>query len=364
MHSDNELQTTLSTRIMKKISTLILLLTLALTMSAQQQHGAAGMKFVGKATVKPYIINPETGEATGLDMVVEFPSDTMTYISGRESASFITPQLNYNFGEMAITLPSYQIDGTTFTGGYGGVTWPEQDYKVNVGEESVTGKLSGTFTHANNIYELKLKLAFTYSLIDKIATPVKVLLEYEIDGFYLKDTSGKLDVNVAGGTYSAPSVTFWTRTYTDGDATKVDVQVPAYVLEGTLMGNISVGGYTVQGLTWDETLEAYNKDYSNDGLSLYFSNGSSITGIYPLSKPGQKITVKFNGTSVSSLVNTFQPGNMPFVIISTFPGTTSGISSVSKAVKANGGKAYNAAGQQVSQKAKGFVIIDGKKFFK
>ena len=363
MHSDNELQTTLSTRIMKKISTLILLLTLALTMSAQQQHGAAGMKFVGKATVKPYIINPETGEATGLDMVVEFPSDTMTYISGRESASFITPQLNYNFGGMEITLPSYQIDGTTFTGGYGGVTWPEQDYTVNVGEESVTGKLSGTFNHANNIYELKLKLAFTYSLIDKIA-PVKVLLEYEIDGFYLKETSGKLDVNVAGGQYSAPSVTYVTRTYTDGDATKVDVQVPAYVLEGTPMGNISVGGYTVQGLTWDETLEAYNKDYSNDGLSLYFSNGSSITGIYPLSKPGQKITVRFNGTSVSSLVNTFQPGNMPFVIISTFPGTTSGISSVSKAVKANGGKAYNAAGQQVSQEAKGFVIIDGKKFFK
>lgn len=349
---------------MKKISTLILLLTLALTMSAQQQHGAAGMKFVGKATVKPYIINPETGEATELGMVVEFPSDTMTYIGGRESASFITPELVYNFAEAPIILPSYQIDGTTFTGGYGGVTWPEQDYKVNLGEESVAGKLSGTFTHANGIYELKLKLAFTYSLIDKIAAPIKVLLVYEIDGFYLKDTSGKLDVNVAGGTYSAPSVTFWTRTYTDGDATKVDVQVPSYTLEGTPMGSISVGGYTVQGLTWDETLEAYNKDYSNDGLSLYFSNGSSLTGDYKLNKAGQKITVKFNGTSVSSLVNTFQPGNMPFVIISTFPGTTSGISSVSKKADTLTGEAYNMAGQQVSANAKGIVIINGKKILK
>ena len=349
---------------MKKISTLILLLTLALTMSAQQQHGAAGMKFVGKATVKPYISTEEAPEPVELDMIVEFPSDTMTYIGGRESASFITPELNYNFGEMVITLPSYQIDGTTFTGGYGGVTWPEQDYTVNIGEESVTGKLSGTFTHANNIYELKMKLAFSYSLIDNIAAPVKVLLEYEIDGFYLKETSGKLDVNVSGVQYSAPSVTYVTRTYTDGDATKVDVQVPAYVLEGTPMGNISVGGYTVQGLTWDETLGAYFKDYSNDGLSLYFSNGASITGIYPLSKPGQTMKVQFNGTSVSSLVNNFTPGNMPFGVATTFPGTTSGISSVSKAVKANGGKAYNAAGQQVSQEAKGFVIIDGKKFFK
>lgn len=348
---------------MKKISTLILLFTLALTMSAQQQHGAAGMKFVGKATVKPYIINQETGEATELGMVVEFPSDTMTYIGGRESASFITPELVYNFAEAPIILPSYQIDGTTFTGGYGGVTWPEQDYKVNLGEESVAGKLSGTFTHANGIYELKLKLAFRYSLIDKIA-PVKVLLVYEIDGFYLKDTSGKLDVNVAGVTYSAPSVTFWTRTYTDGDATKVDVQVPSYTLEGTLMGNISVGGYTVKGLTWDETLEAYNKDYSNDGLSLYFSNGSSLTGDYPLNNAGQKITVKFNGTSVSSLVNTFQPGKMPFVIISTFPGTTSGISSVSKKADTLTGEAYNMAGQQVSANAKGIVIINGKKILK
>ena len=345
---------------MKKISTLILLLTLALTVSAQQ-HGAAGMKFVGKAIVKPYLLQ-ETGDPIAAEgFAVNFPSDTVTYIGGRESASFITPELNYEFGGMKITLPSYQIDGTTFTGGYGGVTWPEQDYKVNLGEESVAGKLSGTFTHADNI--LKLKLAFTYSLIDKIA-PVKVLLVYEIDGFYLKDTSGKLDVNVAGGTYSAPSVTFWTRTYTDGDATKVDVQVPSYTLENTLMGNISVGGYTVQGLTWDETLEAYNKDYSNDGLSLYFSNGSTLTGDYPLNKAGQKITVKFNGTSVSSLVNTFQPGNMPFVIISTFPGTTSGISSVSKKADTLTGEAYNMAGQQVSENAKGIVIINGKKILK
>ncbi len=348
---------------MKKISTLILLFTLALTVSAQQ-HGAAGMKFVGKAIVKPYLLQ-ETGDPIAAEgFAVDFPSDTVTYIGGRGSASFITPELNYEFGGMKITLPSYQIDGTTFTGGYAGVTWPEQDYNVNVGEESVTGKLSGTFTHANNIYELKLKLAFTYSLIDKIATPVKVLLVYEIDGFYLKDTSGKLDVNVAGGTYSAPSVTFWTRTYTDGDATKVDVQVPSYTLENTPMGNISVGGYTVQGLTWDETLEAYNKDYSNDGLSLYFSNGSSLTGDYPLNKAGQKITVKFNGTSVSSLVNTFQPGNMPFVIISTFPGTTSGISSVSKKADTLTGEAYNMAGQQVSENAKGIVIINGKKILK
>lgn len=346
---------------MKKISTLILLLTLALTVSAQQ-HGAAGMKFVGKAIVKPYLLQ-ETGDPIAAEgFAVNFPSDTVTYIGGRESASFITPELNYEFGGMKITLPSYQIDGTTFTGGYGGVTWPEQDYKVNLGEESVAGKLSGTFTHADNI--LKLKLAFTYSLIDKIAAPVKVLLVYEIDGFYLKDTSGKLDVNVAGGTYSAPSVTFWTRTYTDGDATKVDVQVPSYTLEGTPMGNISVGGYTVQGLTWDETLEAYNKDYSNDGLSLYFSNGSSLTGDYPLNKAGQKITVKFNGTSVSSLVNTFQPGNMPFGIISTFPGTTSGISSVSKKADTLTGEAYNLAGQQVSANAKGIVIINGKKILK
>lgn len=347
---------------MKKISTLILLLTLTLTISAQQ-HGAAGMKFVGKAIVKPYLLQ-ETGDPIAAEgFAVDFPSDTVTYIGGRESASFITPELNYEFGGMKITLPSYQIDGTTFTGGYGGVTWPEQDYNVNVGEESVSGKLSGTFTHANGIYELKLKLAFTYSLIDKIA-PVKVLLVYEIDGFYLKDTSGKLDVNVAGGTYSAPSVTFWTRTYTDGDATKVDVQVPAYTLEGTPMGSISVGGYTVQGLTWDETLEAYNKDYSNDGLSLYFSNGSTLAGDYPLNKAGQKITVKFNGTSVSSLVNTFQPGNMPFVIISTFPGTTSGISSVSKKADTLTGEAYNMAGQQVSENAKGIVIINGKKILK
>ena len=348
---------------MKKFFTLTILLTLALTMSAQQ-HGAAGMKFVGKATVNPYII-PAEGDPVAVEgMSVDFPSDTVTYIGGRESASLITPELNYNFSGMTITLPSYQIDNTQFTGGYSGVTWEEQDYAVSLGEESVAGKLSGTFTHDNGIYRLKLRLAFTYSLIDKIATPVKVLLVYDIDGFYLKETSGKLDVNVAGGTYSAPSVTFVTRTYLDGETTKVDVQVPSYVLEGTPMGNISVGGYTVQGLTWYEDLGAYFKDYSNDGLSLNFSNGANLNGEYPLNKPGQTMAVEFSGTSISSLVNTFQPGNMPFAIISAFPGTTSGISSVSKKADSLTGEAYNLAGQQVGTNAKGIVIINGKKILK
>lgn len=349
---------------MKKISTLILLLTLALTMSAQQQHSGSGMKFVGKAVVRPFVSTEEMPEPQEFDMVVEFPSDTMTYISGRESASFITPELNYAFGELLITLPSLQIDGTTFTGGYGGVTWPEQDYQINVGEETVKGKLSGTFTHTNGIYELKMRLAFSYSLIDQIAYPVRVQLVYDIDGFYLKETSGKLDVNVSGGLYSAPDVTYVTRTYTDGDATKVDVQVPAYKLENTPMGNISVGSYTVQGLTWDETLGAYFKDYSNDGLSLEFSNGSTITGNYPLSKPGQTMTVQFSGTSVSSLVNNFQPGNMPFGITTTFPGTTSGIGKISKAANSKTGEAYNMAGQMVNADANGIVIIDGKTYLK
>lgn len=318
-------------------------------MSAQQQHAGSGMKFVGKG-----LISAMQGMVTQ-----DNPSDTVEYIGGKASASFVIPAMSHPM----LSMPSFQIDGTTFSGGYAGVTWPEQEFTVAMGEETMQGTLSGTFTHTNGIYELKLTLTLIYSAITKMAgSPVPVT--YTIDGFYLKETSGKLDVNVAGGVYSAPSVTYVTRTYLDGDVTKVDVQTPSYTLEDTPMGNISVGSYTVQGLTWDEAQNAYYKDYSNDGLKLYFSNGANLNGEYPLDKAGQTIAVQFNGTSVSSLVNTFQPGNMPFGIISTFPGTTSGINSVSKNANTQTGEAYNLAGQQVGANAKGIVIINGKKILK
>ena len=67
------------------------------------------------------------------------------------------------------------------------------------------------------------------------------------------------------------------------------------------------------------------------------------------SERDNNILVKYDGSNVESIVNTFQMGAMPFGIFSTFQ------------VDA---KAYNLAGQRVSDYTKGVVIINGKKYLK
>ncbi len=337
---------------MKKFFTLAILLTLSLTISAQQ-HGAAGMRFAGKANF-----------SVPAGVSVDVASDTVSYIGAGSTASFVIPSMSYNMGMQTMKIPSFQIDNTTFTGGYGGVTWPEQTFSTTTADgKTITGtSLTGAFTHGDGVYNLKLTITFIYGVMPMPIT-------YTIDGYYVKETTDKLDVVIGGNfSYSAPSVTYSTRLYKDGEETKMDVQVPSYTLEGTMIGDLTIGGYTVQGLAMDAEKGGYYRDYSKDGLTMYFSNGAAITGDYPLNNEVENILVKMNerGTAIASVVNNFKPGKMPFEITSTFPGTTSGVKSVKadagKSANANGA-AYNMAGQQVGENTKGIVIVNGKKYW-
>lgn len=320
------------------------MLTLALGAFA---YGETGMKFVGKSNFS----------VSGGLASVDVESDTIVYIGGRSSASFIIPSMSYNMGMMTMTIPSFQIDNTTFTGGYGGVTWPEQPFSLTASDgKAITGtSLSGTFTHGDGLYNLQLTITFIYG---NMPMPIT----YTINGYYVKETAGKLDVSIGGAyNYSAENVTYATRLYKDGEAVKMDVAVPAYALSATMMGDLTVGSYTVKGLTYDAAQGGYFRDYSNDGLTMFFSNGTSMNKDYDLNKPGHTILVKLDGTTVTSVVNNFQPGNMPFPITSTFPGTTSAITAPA-ASEGQRSAAYNLSGQQVSPAARGVVIINGKKY--
>lgn len=78
------------------------------------------------------------------------------------------------------------------------------------------------------------------------------------------------------------------------------------------------------------------------------------------------IFVTYDGTAVTSIVNTFQMGSMPFSITSKFTSgdNSNGISAVNRKENTKtDGKTYNLSGQQVNNSYKGVVIINGKKFF-
>lgn len=335
---------------MKKFFTLVFATMLAGNMMAQM-HGA--LTFAGASTMS--VLNQDTENA----------SDTVKFEMASMSAGNITlPAMK---GGMA-PIPSFTIKNVAFTmGGNHVITMADQAFtsKVTVDgvEKDIKGSsVSGTYNMADN--SLTLKAVFQYGAMPFAMT-------YNIKSYYVKAVTSAINVNVGGKfPYANEGVTYNVRKYMDGDVQKVDVEVPTYTLDNTVMGNLTLGTYTVKGLTYDEEKGGFYRDYKNDGLSFHFTaeqNGNkTMDGDYEFNaQKDNNILVKYNGSKITDIVNTFQMGAMPFGIVSSFNSAATGISSVKNDIqKKNDGKMYNLNGQVVSESYKGVVIVNGKKYFK
>lgn len=335
---------------MKKFFTLVFATMLAGNMMAQM-HGA--LTFAGASTMSVLTQNTENA------------SDTVKFEMASMSAGNITlPAMK---GGMA-PIPSFTIKNVAFTKGDNHViTMAEQPFEAQVTvdgvEKAIKGSsVSGTYNMADN--SLTLKAVFQYGAMPFAMT-------YNIKSYYVKAVTSAITVNVGGMfPYANEGVTYNVRKYMDGDVQKVDVEVPTYTLDNTLMGNLTLGTYTVKGLVYDEEKGGFYRDYKNDGLSFHFTaeqNGNkTMDGDFEFNTAkDNNILVKYNGSKITDIVNTFQMGAMPFGIVSSFNSATTGISSVKNDVqKKNDGKMYNLNDQVVSESYKGVVIVNGKKYFK
>ena len=335
---------------MKKFFTLIVALMATATTTFAQMHGGA-MTFAGKASF--YVSN--NGAKMG-ETAIE--SDTLLY----NGADFTLPEMVY--GKMVI--PSFTIKGTKFEGGYTGVNWPEQTFTSTVTvdgqEKTITGSsLKGNFNHENGLYHVTLEVTFNYGTMPMPVT-------YSIDSYYVKDYAGENAVEVVGDKTYKQNVTYKIRRYMDGDVEKLDVAVPSYKLDNTTIGDLNIGGYTVKGLTMDDSKGGYYKEYAHDKLTMTF--GASKNGVatmpvkeYELSKEtSNNILVSFDAKNKAKIVNNFVPGAMPFNIVATLDqSTTTGISALK--VNSQNGAAYNLNGQRVNGNVHGIVIQGGKKIF-
>lgn len=335
---------------MKKFFTLVFATMLAGNMMAQM-HGA--LTFAGASTMSVLTQNTENA------------SDTVKFEMASMSAGNITlPAMK---GGMA-PIPSFTIKNVAFTMGENHViTMADQAFtsKVTVDgvEKAIKGSsVSGTYNMADN--SLTLKAVFQYGSMPFAMT-------YNIKSYYVKAVTSAITVNVGGMfPYANEGVTYNVRKYMDGDVQKVDVEIPTYTLDNTLMGNLTLGTYTVKGLTYDEEKGGFYRDYKNDGLSFHFTaekdGNKSMDGEYGFNTAkDNNILVKYDGSKIADIVNTFQMGAMPFGIVSSFNSAATGISSVKNDVqKKNDGKMYNLNGQVVSESYKGVVIVNGKKYFK
>lgn len=333
---------------MKKIFTLLFAVLTATGVMAQA-HGA--LKFVGQSNIKVATMSTDN------------ESDTIQFLMSDMTSGDITlPEM-----KGMQTIPSFTISGAQFSMGDNHVvTFADQTFSttvnVNGEDKTITGSsLSGTYNMADN--SLTLTVVFKYG-------SMPTSLTYNVKGYYVKAVSNQLSVTVGGMyTYNNDNVTYNVRKYVDGDVEKLDVEVPEYTLDGTIMGDLTLGSYVIKGLVYDESKGGFWRDYKDDGLTFHFkavSGGqTTMDNDYAFnSSKDNNILVAYTGNNVSSIVNTFQMGAMPFSIVSTFGGTATAINgaTLQKSAAVNGDKAYNLAGQRVAKDAKGIVVIGGKKY--
>lgn len=337
---------------MKRIFTLLFAVLTATTIMAQM-HGP--MKFVGASKMSVSTMN------------IDNPSDTILFaMNGMESGNITLPAM-----KGMQTIPSFTISGAKFTLGENHVvTFADQTFstkvKVDGDEKNITGSsLSGTYNMADN--SLSLTVVFQYGKMPMSMT-------YSVKGYYVKAVSNPITVTVGGQfTYNNDNVTYELRRYKDGKTDKLDVTVPSYTLANTIMGNLTLGSYTVKGLVYDEAQGGYYRDYKNDGLKFHFTavQGGKTTMDKDYDFATDKdnnILVKYEGNNVSSIVNTFQVGTMPFGIVSVFSGATTSIDDItttpSHDLNTTPSQQYNLAGQRVDNNYKGIVIVNGKKYLR
>lgn len=337
---------------MKRIFTLLFAVLTATTIMAQM-HGP--MKFVGASKMSVSTMN------------IDNPSDTILFaMNGMESGNITLPAM-----KGMQTIPSFTISGAKFTLGENHVvTFADQTFstkvKVDGDEKNITGSsLSGTYNMADN--SLSLTVVFQYGKMPMSMT-------YSVKGYYVKAVSNPITVTVGGQfTYNNDNVTYELRRYKDGETDKLDVTVPSYTLANTIMGNLTLGSYTVKGLVYDEAQGGYYRDYKNDGLKFHFTavQGGKTTMDKDYDFATDKdnnILVKYEGSNVSSIVNTFQVGTMPFGIVSVFNGATTSINDITTTphqhITTTPAAQYNLAGQRVDNNYKGIVIVNGKKYLK
>lgn len=337
---------------MKRIFTLLFAVLTATTIMAQM-HGP--MKFVGASNMKVSTMSNDN------------PSDTILFaMNGMESGNITLPAM-----KGMKTIPSFTISGAKFTLGENHVvTFADQTFstkvKVDGDEKNITGtSLSGTYNMADN--SLSLTVVFQYGKMPMSMT-------YSVKGYYVKAVSNPITVTVGGQfTYNNDNVTYELRRYKDGETDKLDVTVPSYTLANTIMGDLTLGTYTVKGLVYDEAQGGYYRDYKNDGLKFHFTavQGGKTTMDKDYDFATDKdnnILVKYEGSNVSSIVNTFQVGTMPFGIVSVFSGATTSINDItttpSHDFNTTSSQQYNLAGQRVDNNYKGIVIVNGKKYLR
>ena len=142
-------------------------------------------------------------------------------------------------------------------------------------------------------------------------------LELKVAGNYSGTTS--LKVGGSFGPFTSATVGYKITANEDGT---INVTASEENYTGvTMMGNLTLGTYTVKNLAYDKGSNSFVRDYSNDGIKVHFKavGGMPIDKEYPF-KATSKMVVTVDDSGTLTIKNDYSLAGMPMPISATYTG--------------------------------------------
>ena len=207
-------------------------------------------------------------------------------------------------GSFVITMANHAINGT----GKMKIANPKAGGAMNEYDATMSGSMT----------EIKISIPSLMGGTDITWHYAKASAASKVAGSYTGTTS--LTVGGVFGPFTSATVEYKVTANEDGS---INVTASEEKYTGvTVAGNLTLGTYTVKNLAYDKATNSFSRDYSEDGIKVFFKSdniGKKEGEDYAFGKTS-KMTVTFAEDGTLTITNNYKIGAMPFPISATYTG--------------------------------------------
>ena len=206
-------------------------------------------------------------------------------------------------GSFVITMANHAINGT----GKMKIANPKAGGAMNEYDATMSGSMT----------EIKISIPSLMGGTDITWHYAEASAASKVAGNYIGTTA--LKVGDSFGPFTSATVGYKITANEDGT---INVTASEENYTGvTMMGNLTLGTYTVKNLAYDKESNSFVRDYSNDGLKVHFKavGGMPIDNEYSF-KATSKMVVTVDESGTLTIKNNYSLTRMPFPISATYTG--------------------------------------------
>ena len=173
-------------------------------------------------------------------------------------------------------------------------------------------------TMSGSMTEIKISIPSLMGGTDITWHYAKASAASKVAGTYTGTTS--LKISLVPGSFTSATVEYKVTANEDGS---INVTASEEKYTGvTMVGNLTLGTYTVKNLAYDKATNSFSRDYSEDGIKVHFKATGGMMERdedYAFGKTS-KMTVTLAEDGTLTITNNYQIGRMPSPISATYTG--------------------------------------------